>query len=189
MATFTEVESGKNNDRPQLAKALQRCKATRATLLVAKLDRLSRNAAFLFSLRESSAQFLALDIPEANTITLGVMIVLSQERELIAKRTREALARRKAAGKKMGNPRDLSAYQAKASALGSFALRAKAQERARQIAEDIDRCPQEGHTSLRAIAAYLTANGIETPRGKRWTPTAVRNALAQLKTVTETKAA
>lgn len=92
VASFKEVESGKVNARPQLAAALLRCKQSHATLLVAKLDRLSRNAAFLLSLRDSGVRFQALDIPEANTLTLGVMAVLAQhERELISQRTRAAL--------------------------------------------------------------------------------------------------
>lgn len=207
LTSFTEIESGRNNDRPQLAAALQRCRQTRATLLVAKLDRLSRNAAFLFSLRDSSAQFQALDIPEANTLTLGVMIVLSQqEREVISKRTREALAARRARGLPMGTPRPelMKKLQAEASELGNFANRAKAQERAKEIAPAmleqlgltsmeteamkpsemavrIERALDARQTSLHKIAAYLNGQSIQTPRGKLWTPTAVKNALEQLK--------
>jgi DNA invertase Pin-like site-specific DNA recombinase len=77
LASFTEVESGKSNVRPQLKAALLRCRQTRATLLVAKLDRLSRNAAFLLNLRESDVKFQALDIPEANTLTLGILASLA----------------------------------------------------------------------------------------------------------------
>ncbi len=182
LASYTEVESGKIDQRPQLVAALRRCRQTRATLLVAKIDRLSRTASFLFTLRDSGAKFQALDIPEANTLTLGVMIVMSQhERELIAKRTREALAARRAKGLPMGTPRDLSAYQERASELGCFANRAKAQERAKEIAPAIEEARAAGHTSLRQIAAYLNDQGIQTPRGKAWTATAVRNAMEQLK--------
>lgn len=182
LTSFTEVESGKHAERPQLAAALQRCRQTRATLLVAKIDRLSRNAAFLFALRDSGVQFQALDIPEANTLTLGVMVSMTQhERELIAKRTKEALAARKARGLPLGTPRDLSAYQAEASELGCFANRAKARQRAKDIEPAIKEAQAAGHTSLRQIAAYLNAQSIQTPRGKLWTATAVKNALEQLK--------
>lgn len=177
LASYTEVESGKIADRPQLAAALLRCRQTRATLLVAKIDRLSRNAAFLFNLRDSGVKFQALDIPEANTLTLGVMIVMAQhERETISKRTRDALAARRARGLPLGTPRDLSAYQPQASRLGSIANHAKAQDRAREIAPALEEARAQGCASLRQVAAYLNAQGIQTPRGRLWTATAVANA-------------
>src|SRR5881409_1892098 len=89
----THETQRKRNDRPELQKALQRCRLTGATLVVAKLDRLSRNAAFLLTLRDSGADFVAVDLPEANTMTVGVMAVVAQyERELISARTKAALA-------------------------------------------------------------------------------------------------
>ncbi|MBN8906814.1 MAG: recombinase family protein, partial [Rhodospirillales bacterium] len=100
---FVEVETGKRNDRPQLAAALKRCRTTGATLVVAKLDRLSRNAAFLMTLRDSGVSFVAADLPEANTMTVGVMAVVAQhEREAISRRTKEALAASRARGTKLG---------------------------------------------------------------------------------------
>lgn len=93
---FTEVESGKNDARPVLAQAIARAKALDATLVIAKLDRLSRNAAFIFRLRDSGVRFIACDMPEANTLTIGIMAVMAQhERELIAERTRKGLQARK----------------------------------------------------------------------------------------------
>lgn len=183
LASFVEVESGKVNARPQLQAALLRCRQTRATLLVAKLDRLSRNAAFLMNLRDAGVKFQALDIPEANTLTLGVLAVLAQhEREIISQRTRAALAARRAKGLPMGTPRDLSAYAARASALGRAANVAKAQERAKLIAPQIEAAQASGCNSLRQIAEYLNNLEITTPRGKRWTATAVKNAQALLET-------
>ncbi len=91
-ATFTEVESGKNNARPELEKALHLAKVTGATLVIAKLDRLSRNAAFLLTLRDSGVKFVAADMPDANDLTVGIMaLVAQQEREAISRRTTEAL--------------------------------------------------------------------------------------------------
>jgi DNA invertase Pin-like site-specific DNA recombinase len=183
LASYTEVESGRKNGRAQLEAALLRCKQSKAVLLVAKLDRLSRNAAFLMNLKDSGVQFEALDIPGANSMTVGVLALVAQhEAEAISQRTKAALAARKARGLPMGTPRDMSAYQARGSALGNVANRAKAQERARIVAPAIAEARAAGHTSLHKIAAYLNTQSIPTPRGKLWTPTAVKNALEMLKT-------
>src|ERR1700733_8215533 len=117
LASFGEVESGRKADRPKLEAAILRCKQSNATLLVAKLDRLSRNAAFLMNLRDSGVQFEALDIPGANTMTVGVLALVAQhEGEAISSRTKAALAARRARGLPLGTPRDLSRHQARASA-------------------------------------------------------------------------
>jgi DNA invertase Pin-like site-specific DNA recombinase len=104
--SFTEVESGKFNTRPELAKALHLARVTGVTLTIAKLDRLSRNAAFLLTLRDSGVRFIAADMPDANELTVGIMaLVAQQEREAISKRTKEALAAAKRRGAVLGNPK------------------------------------------------------------------------------------
>ena len=97
LAEFTEVESGKKDTRKELAKAIAKAKELGARLIIAKLDRLSRNASFIFQLRDSEVDFVCCDMPEANTLTIGIMAVMAQhEREVISTRTKEALKAKKA---------------------------------------------------------------------------------------------
>lgn len=105
---FKEVESGKKHNRPQLTKAIELCKSTKATLVVAKLDRLSREVKFIFELRDSKIDFICTDLPEFNTLTLGIFATIAQyERELTSQRTISALAEKKKQGVKLGNPQNL----------------------------------------------------------------------------------
>jgi DNA invertase Pin-like site-specific DNA recombinase len=177
---FVEVETGKRDDRPELAKALKRCRVTGATLVVAKLDRLSRNAAFLFTLRDSGAAFVAADMPEANTMTVGVMAIVAQhEREAISARTKAALAAAKARKKRLGGLRkgapDIRRYQAQAVA----AAQQRAAQRLEDVADDL-RTLSESGLSLNAMARQLNEQGVRSPRGGQWTATAVRRAIAKL---------
>ena len=111
LASFIEVESGKKDNRPELLKALELAKSRKATLIIAKLDRLSRKAAFLLNLRDSGCDFEALDCPQMNTLTLGVMAVFAQhEREVISARTKAALQAAKARGVKLGGPLGAAAF-------------------------------------------------------------------------------
>ena len=112
LSEYTEVESGSRNSRPELAKALHHAKVTGATLVIAKLDRLSRNAAFLLQLQDSGVKFVAADMPEACHLTVGILaLVAQQEREAISKRTREALRAAKARGQRLGNPNGAAALR------------------------------------------------------------------------------
>lgn len=174
IAEFTEVESGKRHvNRPQLQEALELCKLTGATLIVAKLDRLSRDAAFLLTLQNAGARFVCADMPDANSLTVGIMaLVAQQEREAISSRTKAALAAAKARGVKLGGNRDRPPppppYELgnKASAI----VRAeKALDHALGVMNEIDRARAGGAQSLRQIAAVLTDRGINTPRpGGTW---------------------
>ena len=109
LAEFVEVESGKKNQRTELSRAIASAKAQGATLVIAKLDRLSRNAGFIFALRDSGVDFVCCDIPDANTLTVGIFAVIAQhERETISKRTKDALQAKKAKGEKLGTPENLT---------------------------------------------------------------------------------
>jgi DNA invertase Pin-like site-specific DNA recombinase len=177
---FVEIETGKRDDRPELEKALKRCRLTDATLVVAKLDRLSRNAAFLMTLRDSGVEFVAADLPEANTMTVGVMAVVAQhEREAISQRTKAALAAAKARGTVLGGFRERAPDIGKYHRKGTAALRRKATEAAEERRETIEALQRES-LSLNGIAARLNADSVRTSRGGKWTATAVKRTLERL---------
>ena len=171
--TYTEVESGGDNARPELAKALKRARLTNGTLLVAKLDRLSRSVAFISTLMESSVKFRAADMPEANELTLHLMAAMAQhERKMISERTRAALAAAKARGVVLGNPR-LEAVRNADTAAANTARTRLADQFAHDMAEVIEEIPG----SLQHRANVLNERGFRTRRGKAWTAAAVRNVL------------
>jgi DNA invertase Pin-like site-specific DNA recombinase len=173
--TFIEVESGKNNHRPELEKALKLAKRTKSTLVIAKLDRLSRNAAFLLTLRDSGVEFVAADNPEANRLTIGILAVIAEhEREMISERTKAALAAAKARGIKLGNPQGFSEEHRNA---GPEARRKQAQEFTQRIAHWFQKT---AHLSLREAAQVLNDEGVETAKGGLWSASTVRAARARL---------
>ena len=183
LARFTEVESGGRNDRPELGKALELARLTGATLVIAKLDRLSRNAAFLLTLRDAGVRFVACDMPEANNLTVGIMALVAEaEREAISRRTKESLAAAKARGVRLGNPNGAAALR-RAGEDGSTLRRtvtANADAFAQSLAPVLAAIRSEGHTTLRAIAAELNARGIRTRRGGRWQVSNVRNVVGRV---------
>jgi DNA invertase Pin-like site-specific DNA recombinase len=161
---FTEVESGKRSDRPQLAAALVACKKHKAKLVIAKLDRLSRNLAFIATLMDSGVEFVAVDNPHANKLTVHILAAVAQhEREMIAQRTKDALAAAKARGVKLGNPR-----LAEARDKANTASVAAADAFAANVLPIIREIRASGVQSLRGIAKALTARGVKTARGGQW---------------------
>jgi len=183
LAEFTEVESGKRNDRPELAKAMHHAKVTGSTLVIAKLDRLSRNAAFLLQLQESGAKFVAADMPEACNLTVGILaLVAQQEREAISARTKAALAAAKARGQRLGNPNGAAALhragRGNVAAVG--ALKEAADSHAANLRPVVEDLKARGLSSLPAMAKALNEMQMKTPRGGRWHPSSVRNLLARL---------
>lgn len=181
--TFKEIESGKINARAELTKALHLAKVTGATLVIAKLDRLSRNAAFLLALRDSGVKFVAADMPDANELTVGIMaLVAQQEREAISKRTKEALAAAKARGVRLGNPNGAAALKraGRGNDASVRAIRASADSHACNLKPVLNALATEGVTSLGAIADALNERGMLTPRGGRWHKSSVRNLRERL---------
>lgn len=182
---FVEVESGKNNDRPELAKALKDCQLTGATLLVAKLDRLSRDIHFITSLEKAGIEFTVCDFPTANRFTIHIFAALAQyERELISQRTKAALAAKKARGAVLGSPENLTKENRdKGRMQGRAAIRDRADRFARMVAPKIREYREQGTDSLRGIAQKLNSDHVLTARGKAgtWTPTAVKNLVDRMR--------
>ena len=182
IAEFVEVETGKRDDRPKLREALHRAKVTGATLVIAKLDRLSRNLAFIAALQDSGAKFVAADMPEANETMIQFMAVIAQhERKMISTRTKAALAAARARGKRLGNP-NLAALQAVGAGkpgwtAGADSNRACANKFAWDVLPVVEAIRADGITSLEGIANALNSRGILTARGGRWYATTVRNLL------------
>jgi len=174
---FTEVESGKDDDnRPQLQAAFKACRLKKATLLIAKLDRLSRDAYFLLGLQKAGVDFVCADMPDANKMTVGIMSIVAQnEREQISARTKTALAAAKARGVALGGYRGGPVVDGR---LGAQANRDKADAYAKDVLPTITKLRDDG-LSLRQIAARLTEDGIQTARGGQWSAMAVHNVLAR----------
>jgi DNA invertase Pin-like site-specific DNA recombinase len=184
IASFTEVESGKRDDRQQLIEALGHAKVTGSVLVVAKLDRLSRNVAFLATLQDSGAKFIAADMPEANEVTIHIMAAIAQaERKAISQRTREALAAVKARGEvKLGNPNGAAAFRraGKGNVAALAAVRQDADAFAKRLAGTVAKVREAGAVSLPAIAKALNDAHVQTPRGGKWHPSSVKNLLARI---------
>ena len=180
VAEFREVESGKRADRPQLALALERCRLTRSTLIVAKLDRLTRDVAFLCRLRDSGVDFVAADNPHATPLTVTILIaVAEEERRLASVRTKAALQAAKARGVKLGNPNGAQAFGARSRAGAVEALKAKADSFAQSLAGIVQPLLAAG-LSLRKVAERLNAEGIVTAQGKAWQANSVKRLVARL---------
>ena len=165
MHTFTEVESGKRNDRPELVKALAACKRQKAKLVIAKLDRLGRNLAFIATLMESGVEFVAVDNPHVNELTVHFLAAIAQhEREMISERSKAALLAAKRRGRRLGNPN-----LPEAAKRGVAALKANAKRFAANVRPIIDEIIAAGAKSHTAIAAKLNERNVPTARGGVWT--------------------
>jgi DNA invertase Pin-like site-specific DNA recombinase len=178
---FVEVESGKNNERPQLARALALCRIHNATLIVAKIDRLARNVNFLSNLMESKVDFVAADFPTANRLTVHILAAVAEhEGAMISARTKAALAAAKARGVVLGGDRtgNIAAYSQKANAASQKVRIERAEKWSADILPVIEDIKANGATSLREIAAVLNERGIPSARGGTWSAVQVMRVLA-----------
>ena len=171
LAEFTEIESGKRHtNRPELLKAIELSRRQKATLVIAKLDRLARNVHFISGLMETGVEFVAADMPQANRLTIHILAAFAEhEREAISQRTKGALQAARKRGTQLGNPR----WQE--SITGARHSKDPIQP-APQLIEMMRRHRAEGLT-LRAIAAQLNGLGLRTPRGSQWYAGTVRKIL------------
>jgi DNA invertase Pin-like site-specific DNA recombinase len=182
VAEVVEIETGKRADRPKLAEALALCRLHRATLVIAKLDRLARNVAFISNLMESGVDFVAVDFPQANGLTVHILAAVAEhEAKMISERTKAALAAARARGQQLGG--DRAGNIREISHLGRLASAQLRRERARQRAADlvpiIADLRERGVTSLRQIAAALNERGVPAPRGGAWAPAQVHRVVNQ----------
>lgn len=177
-----EIESGAVSDRPQMAEALRQCRIASATLIIAKLDRLARNVAFISGLLEAGVDFLAVDMPFANKLTVHILAAVAEhERQMISERTTAALRAAKARGVRLGGDRGHLRHFAVTGAIASSTAR---QQRADSLAADlaplIRRWREDGR-SLREVGRLLGQRGIRAPRGGEWSPAQISRTLARAK--------
>jgi len=174
VAEFVEVESGKRADRPELARALAECRAHKAVLLIARLDRLARNVRFIAGLMESGVPFVACDMPNATPFMLHIHAAVAEEEgRAISARTKAALAAARARGVKLGNPQ-LRAGSPELARAAAAAKAAQARDRAMDLAPIIAEIRAAGVTTLAGIAKALAARGVPTPSGRgAWSPASV----------------
>jgi len=172
LSSFTEVESGRKCDRPQLAEALDECKRTGATLVIAKLDRLARNVHFITGLLESGVDIVAADMPEADRTFLQMAAVFAEwEARKISERTKDALKAAKARGTKLGSPNP------RAGGVAAGIKRAANTDAVRVKAMPIISKLRAAGSSLREIASTLNSAGISTPMGGKWYAASVSNIM------------
>jgi DNA invertase Pin-like site-specific DNA recombinase len=180
-ASFTEIESGKNADRPELAQAIRACRLYGARLVIAKLDRLSRDAHFLLGLEKAGVDFVAADMPFANRLTVGIMaLVADEERRMISSRTKAALAAAKLRGQKLGGARGTT-ISPEARATSVRVRKERAVSRAADLAPVIADICAGGTATLSEIAKSLTERRIPTANGLRnWTPMQVSRVMSRI---------
>ena len=179
VAGFTEVESGRRKNRPQLAAALEAARQQKATLVIAKLDRLARNVAFVANLMDSKVEFVAVDFPQANRLTLHILAAVAEhEAKVTGERTKAALQAAKARGTVLGTNGKALARRYRSEALG----------RAVGLADTV-RALQATHPTVRALAVALNERGVPTPNGGQWHASSVHRLLRRIEETQSSSAA
>ena len=174
LAEFTDIASGKSNERPELLKAIEFAKQHDAVLVIAKLDRLSRSLEYIFRLRDSGVRFICCEMPDANTLTIGIIASLAQhERELIADRTKAALLSKKRAGWVGGNDGKYLSEEGRAKSIETRRHNALNNRNNKMAWLIVKEKLASGH-SLRSIAKQLNDSGFETSRGKQFSAQSVK---------------
>ncbi|GEP59651.1 recombinase family protein [Reyranella soli] len=175
VASYIEVETGKRSDRPELAKALCEARKAKATLLIAKLDRLARNVAFIANLMDAGVEFVACDQPFASRLTLHILAAVAEdEARRISERTKAALQAAKARGRKLGSPVAAKTVAKARAARSAYAAKANATTLA--VIREVQ---GSGVGTLAGIARVLAARGVKTPAGRsEWQPVQVSRLLA-----------
>ena len=172
MPSLLRLNPARDNDWPQLAEALAVCKTQKAKLVIAKLDRLARNVAFISNLMGSGVDFVAVDMPDANRLTVHILAAVAEhEREMISQRTKAALQAAKKRGVKLGsqNPK-------KGSRLGVVANKARTDQFAANVVPIIWEIEASGVTSHLETAKALNARGIKITRGGEWYDSTVKTS-------------
>lgn len=173
---FTEVESGRKNDRPELQKAIEYCRLNGCTLVVAKLDRLARNLHFITNLMESKIPFVACDLPEMNDLSIHIFAAMAEfESKLISERTKSALVQARLRGSKLGMPGNLKPEHIAKARIG--VKRNARANRNNRMAYHYAKNMRESGKSLREIVSELNKEGYRTRRNCLWTPSGIRNLL------------
>ena len=177
-----EVESGRRNDRPAIAEALRLCRLHRATLIIAKLDRLARNVHFISSLMESGVEFVAVDFPQANRLTVHILAAVAEhEASMISARTKAALGAAKARGVRLGGQRGsldrMEAMARKGNAASAIVRQAASAKRNEDLLPVIEDMRAAGVSTPQQIATGLNERGITAARGGAWSAVQVRRVL------------
>jgi len=171
---FIEVESGRNSERPRLGEALALARKLKATLVIAKLDRLDRSVSFIANLMDAGVEFVACDMPAANRLTLHIMAAVGEaEARMISERTVAALAAAKARGVRLGNHKNLPDAQA----AGHRTMIQDADDHAAKVLATIREIVRAGTVSVHKIASAMNERGVPTRHGGKWSGTSVLNTI------------
>jgi len=188
VAEFIEIETGKNSRRPKLAQALELCRTTGATLVVAKLDRLSRNVAFTSTLMDSGVEFVCCDCPQASRLTIHILAAVAEdEARRISDRTKQALAELKKSGVKLGGANPIIREKSRGKTGWAFMSAEKRQMVKDQKTEDtyghvlpVIKALRERGETLEAIATCLNTQGFKSSKGKAYRSTTIRRILERV---------